>query len=1287
MKGIGSVLACCLSAFLLAVILACGGGNAKVYAITGSSGPGGTLSPLGTTTVAAGGSLTVTAVPASGYVMDTFTVDGNAIPGATAYAFQDVQADHTVASTFKAIPTFTIAVVAGPNGTIAPMDTQVAAGADQTFTITPAAGFIVANVTVDGLAQGPVASYTFSDVQAPHAIGATFTPAETFALTVSAGPNGTVTPGTTRVAAGGGQAFVITPSPGFAADVVVDGVDLGAVAGYTFSQVETGHSLAATFTPVPTAFTITATAGPNGTVLPNVANPPASGILPVAAGSSVVYSLTPAPGFEIDQFTVDGLPATGNLYEFDNIQANHSLSATFRMATAFKITVTSGLYGAISPAGTAGTVLVATGADQTFTLVPSPTCTVADVVVDGLDIGAVASYTFPKVMASHTISATFALPTGTVMLGNYGIDFHLSSLLDPATQNPVTAIYNPLGSVTTKLLARREIFYTGLTTSYGPTQYLANIQDHFPSSYWTGNIGPDSIWHSVAPPWMNQAPDSTTNNIPVYSNALFQAYPHASAAGDLTGTGQDSVVVVYYTGDLTIEGVPNNTGVGSGKVYLVVINPDGTMTAPLAIADGKAFPFYIQPNHDSGSGNLGHNLASGSHSLSTELAGQVGVTLCDLDGDGKLEVAVLVDSTLVILDDKDNGFAELFECDYRNGVYAGEPYSEWWSCRMAAGDLNGDGKDELVVVQNVMNYSPTNDTRPAPAHYHVYGCPSASLTPVELGTTVIQDAYGQTIGSANVAIGDLLGDGHQEIVFTGCTAYDGNRSFNIQRYNQCAMLLGTWETFNDGTGDGVINLPGIWFTQAVTLGSENPAGTGTCDVWQILPTLCVRPTPGQPKRLVAANRVFTVNSLGFFETNRFPEYPAGNLLVQPGNQQATDADMRNACEDGLQLLAAGDVDQDGQEELVSLEAIARYTVPGRMWIYHMVDPADPTRVQPNVLAPRQYFCLDEVATSSQGDAELVFKSLCLPDWRGEGLTLQFVNRSQVTFSEPLVVAVLAAPPFWAGSSYPPGADPANPVDQRGTTFGPLSVTTPWVQDAIPSASLTVGYAGGDFTTAFNLALSPSGRLSESCTSTQTLTGGDSDDTVVFVTVPYDIYNYNVLCPAASTGFYAIGVPRAAQFVATPLNAFNGIIGNPSVVNADFLLPHTLGVLASYPSAVAGQGIADATGVLAAAGAGYATSSAVLGASKALNLPAVTLPKGVGWVWTGDKPVPASGAQPVTSWDLPLTFTLGSASQATATTAVPTGYAPFRFGVEAYLNHLTSVPAYEVLAVNTWVASH
>ncbi len=109
--------------------------------------------------------------------------------------------------------------------------------------------------------------------------------------------------------------------------------------------------------------------------------------------------------------TVDGNSVGAvSTYTFDNVTSNHTIFATFRSTgggtgtTRYTITATAGDGGSISPSGR---VLVNAGADRTFTITPDEGNKVLDVVIDGVSVGALGTYTFDNVRANHTISVTF----------------------------------------------------------------------------------------------------------------------------------------------------------------------------------------------------------------------------------------------------------------------------------------------------------------------------------------------------------------------------------------------------------------------------------------------------------------------------------------------------------------------------------------------------------------------------------------------------------------------------------------------------------------------------------------------------------------------------------------------------------------------------------------------------------------------------------------------------------------------------------------------------------------
>ncbi len=70
---------------------------------------------------------------------------------------------------------YTITASAGLHGAIKPSGSvSVQSGADQTFQITPDAGYRIQDVKVDGVSIGALPAYTFDSVTANHAIAATF---------------------------------------------------------------------------------------------------------------------------------------------------------------------------------------------------------------------------------------------------------------------------------------------------------------------------------------------------------------------------------------------------------------------------------------------------------------------------------------------------------------------------------------------------------------------------------------------------------------------------------------------------------------------------------------------------------------------------------------------------------------------------------------------------------------------------------------------------------------------------------------------------------------------------------------------------------------------------------------------------------------------------------------------------------------------------------------------------------------------------------------------------------
>ncbi|MFM2106193.1 MAG: hypothetical protein RL338_1225, partial [Chloroflexota bacterium] len=335
-------------------------------------------------------------------------VDGVSQGEITSYTFTNITANRTISASFARLA-YTITASAGlqlapgTGGTISPSGAiTVLHGDSTTFTMTPDPGYSLATVLIDGV---PVAvtgnQYTFTNVTSDRTIEARFA-AVVHTITATAGANGTISPvGAIGVAEGDSLTFAITPAPAYQVlDVLVDGVSVGDVTSYTFTDVTANHTIAATF--ALGTVTVTTSANAGGTI---------SGSTTLAVGDSTTVTITPDTGYRIDDVLVDGVSVGAiDTVALTGITADATVEAVFARIT-FAIVATAGANGSIGPSTS---LVIGYGDSTTFTITPDTGYRVLDVLVDGVSVGDVTSYTFTNVTANASISATFAIRTFTV---------------------------------------------------------------------------------------------------------------------------------------------------------------------------------------------------------------------------------------------------------------------------------------------------------------------------------------------------------------------------------------------------------------------------------------------------------------------------------------------------------------------------------------------------------------------------------------------------------------------------------------------------------------------------------------------------------------------------------------------------------------------------------------------------------------------------------------------------------------------------------------------------------
>ncbi|HWQ67555.1 MAG TPA: PKD domain-containing protein, partial [Methanospirillum sp.] len=305
------------------------------YLINSTAGSGGSISPSGMVNVLEGTSQTFIITPAFGYEISTVIIDDRDQGVLSSYTFSNVTTNHSIRALFR-IPSppakYVINASSDAGSVIKPSGiVEVSSGGEKTFTIWPSANYQLKNVSIDGVPQGPIRSYTFTNITANHTISVTST-----AIGLIAGFTGSPTAGRPPLTVNFTDNSFGNPSNWFWR--FGDGTfssEKSPHHTYTRSGVYTvsltvKNSASSTIkternyiTVSEQNWTISATAGTGGTISPN-------GSQTYPQGATQRFTLTPLSGYITSDLLVDGTSqGPQSSWTFTNIRQNHSLSATF----------------------------------------------------------------------------------------------------------------------------------------------------------------------------------------------------------------------------------------------------------------------------------------------------------------------------------------------------------------------------------------------------------------------------------------------------------------------------------------------------------------------------------------------------------------------------------------------------------------------------------------------------------------------------------------------------------------------------------------------------------------------------------------------------------------------------------------------------------------------------------------------------------------------------------------------------------------------------------------------
>jgi len=463
--------------------------------------------------------------------------------------------------------------------------------------------------------------------------------------------------------------------------------------------------------------------------------------------------------------------------------------------------------------------------------------------------------------------------------------------------------------------------------------------------------------------------------------------------------------------------------------------------------------------------------------------------------------------------------------------------------RLAAGQLDYDNGFEFVVIAN--EAAGSSGSRSGLATLYVYDDSGAGS--VLLESWNIQANVGGTViaSAADISLDDIDGDGLDEIVIAGATNLADQCNDEFQ-----ALLIAYDDKANDlqMLGSGVENL----------FYNNCPAYSS----WKRFFVFVATPDlDGDGVHEIAANQLIFDDFL-----NAAPFTLLEDVALR------SDAFLDDNFDAGMPLsvattaMVAADVTGDGRENLM---------------VYHQnrtsMSVWGLSAISTIGTAANGWAELSVIATPGQHNSQETARPLLVPaNVDTDGPLLKYGAGSyELVFTEPILIAALAAPPCQAGIAQNTGActtkfgqGTSSSVDKSltftvkaGLTVGiDATVNVPFVGDVGTKLSSTV-----------TASASAWAGTSSTVEKTITYNTGSLEDGVVFTSVPYDVYRYDILShpdPELVGKIVVIRIPREPVTMIAERGFYNAALPEASLAIDGDVFDHIPGDLGSYPNASA-----------------------------------------------------------------------------------------------------------------------
>ena len=370
------------------------------YDITATANPinGGTVTGGGT--YAQGSTCTLRATANSGYFFVNWTKNGTAVSTNPNYSFT-VTDNASYVANFEPVPEeYTITVNADPanGGTVSGGGTYPE-GSTCVISAMPNTGYVFENWTINGSEVSTDPTYSFI-VSRDAIYVAHFTQSTNHVtITAMAEPveGGAVSGGGTYELGDNCTLYAIAASGYEFVNWTLNGSIVSTEASFSF-PVTSNAVYVAHFNRIVNHYTVTVSLEPTsaGSVI---------GAGSYEEGTSCTLIAIANPTYTFVSWTENGaVVSTDDHYTF-TVERNRNFVAVFSQGQFYTISASAGANGTISPEGD---VFVEPGEDKTFAIIPNSGCQVRTVLVDGIDLGPIPSYTFRSVNGNHSIHAEFS---------------------------------------------------------------------------------------------------------------------------------------------------------------------------------------------------------------------------------------------------------------------------------------------------------------------------------------------------------------------------------------------------------------------------------------------------------------------------------------------------------------------------------------------------------------------------------------------------------------------------------------------------------------------------------------------------------------------------------------------------------------------------------------------------------------------------------------------------------------------------------------------------------------